>query len=202
MAHGWRLTAGCDITKKLIGEFIRPAVRAVPPEMARALGRCRVTVVAGLGGPRITSRWSEDGRELEIRLAAAGREEHDIALELLVCLGQALWSRLSDSRRGAYWRLVEEEIRAGVTGEIDGEALARKRRLLADRASAANRARLEQYGEASFAGTAAEYVHALWHDVTVRTGAEYLPAEELRRRLELVARWYPAGRGYRLFGGR
>jgi hypothetical protein len=35
---------------------------------------------------------------------------------------------------------------------------------------------------------AAEYVHCLWHDVTIRTGEEYLPAPQLRRRLELLAR--------------
>jgi hypothetical protein len=48
---------------------------------------------------------------------------------------------------------------------------------------------LEQYGVASFAALAAEYVHCLWHDVTIRTGEAYLPAPQLRRRLELTARF-------------
>jgi hypothetical protein len=58
-----------------------------------------------------------------------------------------------------------------VTGEIDELALDEKRALLAGR-----RKRLDRYGGASFAGTAAEYVHSLWHDVTIRTGRDYLPA--------------------------
>jgi hypothetical protein len=45
----------------------------------------------------------------------------------------------------------------------------------------------------------AEYVRRLWHEVTVRTGPDYLPAAPLRRRLELMARWFPPNRGYRLF---
>src|ERR1035437_4974519 len=35
------------------------------------------------------------------------------------------------------------------------------------------------------------------HEVTVRTGPDYLPVAPLRRRLELLARWFPPNRGYR-----
>ena len=59
--------------------------------------------------------------------------------------------------------------------------------------------RLTRYGRSSFAGTAAEFVHSLWHEVTIRTDPDYLPALALRRRLELMARWFPPDRGYRLF---
>jgi hypothetical protein len=69
----------------------------------------------------------------------------------------------------------------------------------ASRSDANNVKRLTRYGRASFAGTVAEYVHCLWHEVTVRTGPDYLPVPPLRRRLELLARWFPPNRGYRLF---
>jgi hypothetical protein len=39
----------------------------------------------------------------------------------------------------------------------------------------------------------------LWHDVEVRSGPDYLPAPQLRRRLELLSLWFPFDRGYRLF---
>jgi hypothetical protein len=48
-------------------------------------------------------------------------------------------------------------------------------------------------------GTAAEHVHCLWHEVTIRIGPDYLPAERLRQRLKLMARWFPPDRGHRLF---
>jgi hypothetical protein len=136
---------------------------------------------------------------LEVSVTTAGVEEHDVAMELLLCLGQALWERLSDGELRAYWMLLCDEISMGIEGEIDEQALDEKRSLFESRSHANNVKRLTGYARPSFAGTVAEYVHCLWHEVTVRTGQEYLPVVPLRRRLELMARWFPPNRGYRLF---
>jgi hypothetical protein len=95
--------------------------------------------------------------------------------------------------------LLCDEISMGIEGEIDEQALDEKRSLFESRSHAKSGQRLTRYGRSSFAGTAAEYVHCLWHEVTVRTGPDYLPVVPLRRRLELMARWFPPNRGYRLF---
>jgi hypothetical protein len=136
---------------------------------------------------------------LEVSVTTAGIEEHDVAMELLLCLGQGLWERLSDAELRAYWMLLGDEISMGIEGEIDEQALEEKRGLFEKPSPANNVKRLRRYGRASFAGTAAEYVHSLWHEVTIRTGPDYLPARPLRRRLDLMARWFPPDRGYRLF---
>jgi len=120
-------------------------------------------------------------------------------MELLVCLGQALWERLSAAELSAYWTILQDEINSGIEGEIDEQVLDEKRSLLESRSHASSARHLESYGCASFAGTAAEYVHCLWHDVSIRIGAAYLPAEPLRRRLKLLAQWFPPDRGHRLF---
>jgi hypothetical protein len=166
--------------------------------MARRLGFCRSTLLAE-AKPGVASRWTITDGGLEVSLATAGGEAHDVAMELLLCLGQVLWDKLQEAEIRAYWLLLREEIGDGVEGEIDEQALEAKRSLLASRAHANSAAQLLRYGRASFAGTAAEYVHSLWHDVTVRAGPDYLPAPELRRRLELLADWFPPDRGYRLF---
>ena len=44
----------------------------------------------------------------------AGIEDHDIAMELLLCVGQALWERLSDGELREYWLVLDQEIRAGI----------------------------------------------------------------------------------------
>jgi hypothetical protein len=199
IGHGWQLRAAKETCATLISEFIRPAVHAIPPGMIRQLGRCRVSLVEHIGSPSVVSQWTVKDARIEISLAMAARDGHDLALELLVCLGQALWERLNYTQRKAYWLLLNDEIDAGIPGEIDEEALQQKRLLFSSRNSAASSRQLERYGSASFAGTAAEYIHSLWHDVGVRTGVRFLPPEQLRRRLELLARWYPPGRGYRLF---
>ena len=166
--------------------------------MAARLGRCRVVVAPQFDDPAWTSQWSGTQTTLDISVAAGG-EEHDVAMDVLICLGQALWEKTTRAEREAFWRLLEVEISQGVSGEIDEDALEAKRLLLANRANARSARRLEEYGQAAYAATAAEYVHCLWHDVTVRAGPEFLPPEQLRARLRLFERWFPPDRGYRLF---
>ena len=198
LAHEWELVRVPGMSDALVREFIRPSVRAMPSCLARRLGCCRISFPAEVAAS-VASRWTMTDGGLEISVTTEGIEDHDIAMELLLCLGQALWEDLSDAEFRAYRVLLSEEVGAGIEGEIDEQALEEKRSLLKSRSHAASVRRLASYGRASFAGSAAEYVHCLWHEVTVRTGPDYLPAAKLRRRLELLARWFPPDRGYRLF---
>jgi hypothetical protein len=90
-----------------------------------------VSVADDLGGHTVVSRWSASGRELEIEIAAAGREGHDVAL--------ALWTKLTGGQQKAYWLLVDAELRAGTPGEIDEDALRQKKALLSDRVASVRR---------------------------------------------------------------
>lgn len=198
LAHRWTLLRHPGLSHALVRDFIRPAVSAVPASMARRLGHCRFSLKSA--DPAVASQWTETEAGLEVSVITAESEDHDIAMELLLCLGQALWEKLSDGEIREYWLVLDQEIRAGISGEIDEQALEEKRSLLASRIHARSRRQLARYGRAAFAGTAAEYVHCLWHEVTARPGPDYLPAPQLRRRLELLAGWFPPHRGYRLFG--
>ncbi|MGP8247566.1 MAG: hypothetical protein ACLQVN_24025 [Bryobacteraceae bacterium] len=166
--------------------------------MVRRLGACHIAI-PGETDPEEASRWTLTRNALEVSVAMAGMEDHDVAMELLLCLGQALWEKLSDMELRVYWELLHQEVSAGVEGEIDERALEEKRALYAERSYGRCVRQLTRYGRASFAGTAAEYVHCLWHQVTVRAGPDYLPAPALRRRLKLLARWFPPDRGQLLF---
>lgn len=199
LAHGWQVEAAGGAPEELITSYVRPAVRAVPSSLAGRLKPFRIRLRERLDDPEAASQWVESADHIEIAVACDGVQAHDVALEVLLCVGQALWETLSPAESAAYLVLLSHEIVDCVTGEIDDEALEKKRRLMGGRASARSRRRLEEYARASFAATAAEYVHCLWHDVTVRKGPEHLPPRCLRRRLELLARWFPPNRGYRLF---
>jgi len=198
LAHGWTLARSPSLSAAFVREFIRPAVRAVPSSLTRRLGSCRISLPADVAA-NMASRWTMTNGQMEVSVTTTGTEEHDVAMELLLCLGQGLWERLSDGELRAYWMLLCDEISTGIEGEIDEQALEEKRSLFERRSHANNVKRLIGYGRASFAGTVAEYVHCLWHETTVRTGPDYLPAGPLRRRLELMERWFPPNRGYRLF---
>jgi len=199
LPRGWELAASKENSGALIRDFIRPAVRAVPSPMAQQIGFSRISLVAALGSPRVASQWIAGGRELTISISVNGRQGHPVAMELLLCLGQALWQKLRPGQLKAYWLLLDAEFLAGIGGEIDEDALREKWALLGGRFSASSSRRLERYGCASFAGTAAEYVHSLWHAVEVVSGPEHLPAKQLRRRLQLLEAWFPPDRGYKLY---
>jgi hypothetical protein len=199
LAHGWRLAERPDVSEEIIRNFIRPAVRAVPRALAARLKPCRIGLSSRLMNAALASQWVEAHDWLDIEVASEGIDGHDLAMETLLCLGQAIWEVALPGERKAFLKLLAEEIEAGVSGEIDEEAAREKRALFSSRASASSRTHLERYAGASFAGTVAEYIHCLWHDVTVRTGRVHLPVPWLRRRLELLARWFPPDRGHRLF---
>ena len=136
LAHGWQLSVNPEIPHEVIGSFIRPAVRAIPLEMARQIGKCRLFLLTDLGDSDLASQWRVSPRGVEISVATEGREGHEIALELLLCLGQALWEKLTTDQLKVYWQLLDAEFQAGVKGEIDDEALTKKRILLRNRFSA------------------------------------------------------------------
>jgi hypothetical protein len=95
--------------------------------------------------------------------------------------------------------MLEEEIRHGVRGEIDEDALAAKQVYLPARGGRRSRAQFERYRDISFVSTTAEYIHGLWHDVQIRVGPEHLPVAQLRRRMDLMAELFPPNEGYRVF---
>jgi len=67
-----------------------------------------------------------------------------------------LWEKLSDREIREYWLVLDQEIRAGISGEIDEQALEEKRSLLASRVHARSQKQQARYGQVAFAGTAAE----------------------------------------------
>ena len=144
LAHKWILSRDSGISESLVRDFIRPAVRAVPSPMARRLGPCRIVLLAQAEAG-VTSRWKTTDGSLEVSLTTGEFEEHDIAMELLVCLGQALWERLSVAESSAYWTTLRDEINSGVEGEIDEQALDEKRSLFASRSHANSARHLESW---------------------------------------------------------
>jgi hypothetical protein len=199
IAHGWRLVNRAQLPPETLRDFVRAPVRAVPPALAARVGFCRIELLPLLDPPELSSRSTAPHRSLEIELATSGIEPHDLAMELLISIAQRAWERTAPAEREAWLRLLASEIDSAAAGEIDEEVLELKRALLASRAAARNTALIEDYTAVSFAVTLAEYVHCLWHDVTVRDGPACLDPAALRRRLQLFARWFPPGRGRRLF---
>src|SRR5260370_19753361 len=153
LAHGWRLVDRPDVPEEIIRNCIRRAVRSVPRALAARLKSCRISLPTLLMNPALASKWVPTKDGLEIELASEGIDGHDLAMELLLCLGQALWEAALPEERKAYLKLLRAEIEAGVSGEIDQESLCEKRALFSSRASSPSRSRLAQYAHSSFAAS-------------------------------------------------
>jgi hypothetical protein len=164
--------------------------------VAARIGECKLRVSGNLEPRDLTSQWTETRRGIEVEVSLRDAGPHEVALEFLYCLGQALWESAPDDERTGWLRLLLDEFATGVPGEIDVDSFDEKRRLMA---APGDFEQLERYTGASFAATAAEYVHAMWHDVTVRSGPEHLPAAALRRRLEWFAARLPPDPEQELF---
>jgi hypothetical protein len=154
LPHKWRLISVPCLSADIVREFIRPAVRAVPRSIARRLPLCAFLLVPSLEEEDIASRWTETEDRLEITVSTEGVDPHDVALELLVCLGQALWKRATSAERTGSLQILGAELDAGVTGEIDEDGLRAKRELLSSRVAARSMRRLQRYAGVSFASTA------------------------------------------------
>ncbi len=188
--HGW-----VNIESSAPAEysaFIVSAAGAVPASIAARIGICDVELLPCLDPRELTSQWSEKDRGVQIALSIENAEPHDVALEFLYCLGQALWDSSFDDERAEWLSLLGREFEAGVEGDIDEYAFEEKQGV---KAAPGDAERLERYTATAFAATAAEYMHTMWHDVTLRTGPEHLPADAVRARFDWFRKILPPNPG-------
>lgn len=191
----------------------REPVHAVPASIAERIGKLRVLIVPYIGcfesgdavcftkpaGETHSAVWVESGGSTNLILACRELDAHDTGFELLASVAQLLHPKLAASELEIYTRLLEEELRQNVRGEIDKEALSAKEAYLNSRGAAHKSEQFTRYRDTSLVSTLAEYMHGLWHDVQIRTGPEHLPVPQLRQRMTALAKMFPPNEGYGLF---
>jgi hypothetical protein len=213
LLHEWEFHAALTLSPAEERTMVREPVEAVPEAIAQRLGKMRVLAVAYIAcmetgdvvsrvkpkGEAHTAAWVETPERINLVLACRELDAHDTGFELLGSLAELLRPRLTHAEVTVYSQILDEEIRHGVRGEIDEDALSAKQAYLASRTVRRFRPQFERYRDASFVSTVAEYMHGLWHDVQIRIGPEHLPVAQLRRRMNLMAELFPPNPGYRVF---
>ena len=193
--------------------MVREPAQAIPAGIAERIGPLRVLIVPYIAcmesgdvvcatkpkGETHTAAWVETGERIDLLLACREVDAHDTGFEFLASVAELLRPRLSISELAAYDELLDEELRHGVRGEIDEEALTAKQALLAIRPWRRSRLQYEPYRDVSLVSTVAEYMHGLWHDVQIRVGPQHLPLQQLRRRMTLMSNLFPPNPGYAVF---
>jgi hypothetical protein len=213
LAHGWEIHSMIALTPAEERTMVREPAQAVPAGIAERIGPLRVLIVPYIAcmesgdvvcatkpkGETHTAAWVETGERIDLLLACREVDAHDTGFEFLASVAELLRPRLSISELAAYDELLDEELRHGVRGEIDEEALTAKQALLAIRPWRRSRLQYEPYRDVSLVSTVAEYMHGLWHDVQIRVGPQHLPLQQLRRRMTLMSNLFPPNPGYAVF---
>lgn len=213
LAHDWEFHAAVSLTPAEERTIVREPAQAVPDAIAARFGKVRVLVVPYLAcnesadevwfskpkGETHSALWLETAEGIHLLLASRELDSHDTGFEFLASVAEILRPKLTPHELDQYTQILNEELRMGVRGEIDEEALAAKQPLLGSRAWRRSRAQFDRYRDVSFTSTLAEYMHGLWHDVQIRVGPDHLPVLQLRRRMNLFAEMFPPNAGYRLF---
>ena len=213
LTHDWEFHSDVTLSPAEERTIVREPVQAIPAAIALRLGKVRVLAVAYIAcldagdvvsrqkpsGEAHTAAWVETPERINLLLACRELDAHDTGFELLGSVAELLRPRLTPSEIAAFSEMLEEEIRHGVRGEIDEDALTAKQIYLPARGGRRSRAQFERYCDISFVSTTAEYIHGLWHDVQIRVGPEHLPVAQLRRRMDLMAELFPPNEGYRVF---
>jgi hypothetical protein len=217
LAHGWQLHSAVTLSPAEERTMVRGPAQAVPDSISQRLGTLRVLVVPYIAcfdsgdvisfvkpkGETHSAVWLENPERIHLLLPCRELDPHDTGFEFLASVAELLRPRLGPEEVARYTALLEEELRLGVTGEIDEEALGAKRGLVGPSRVAGRRHRsselFERYRDTSLVSTAAEYMHGLWHDVQIRVGPDHLPLPQLRRRMELFAELFPPNPGYQIF---
>lgn len=214
LPHGWEMHSAVQLTPAEDRTMVREPAQTVPDSIAERLGKIRVLVVPWVAcleagdqvsftkpkGETHSAVWVESSERIHLLLPCRELDPHDTGLEFLASIAELLRPRLASHELDRFSRLLEDELRAGVPGEIDEDARAAKQPLSGRRPRRRRNPELmEHYRDIAFVSTTAEYMHGLWHDVQIRVGAEHLPLPQLRRRLTLLSEMFPPNAGYSLF---
>ncbi len=216
LAHGWQLHSAVALTPAEERTMVREPAQAVPEAISQRLGPLRVLIVPYIAcfetgdaisfnkpkGETHSAVWLEGSERIHLLLPCRELDAHDTGFEFLASIAELLRPRLRAEEVASYTALLEEELRLGVRGEIDEEALGAKRGVVnptARRGRHRSPEIFERYRNVSLVSTAAEYMHGLWHDVQIRVGPDHLPLPQLRRRMELFAELFPPNPGYQVF---
>jgi hypothetical protein len=107
------------------------------------------------------------------------------------------WTADSQER---FFRILREELKSEVHGEVDERSWHLKQGLLRRQTNIRKETKLfREYARQAFEDTLTLYLHGTCCDIDVETGPRQMPSRYLRKRLELLYALYPPPEGYMVF---
>jgi hypothetical protein len=140
---------------------------------------------------------SQNGDMEWIAIAIKDEEMADYHYTLFSAIASVIAERWPDDVREQYTRLLREELKLEVHGEVDERSWHLKQGLLRRQANIRKESKIFQdYARQSFSDTLTLYLHGTCCDIDVETGPRQLPSLYIRKRLEMLQAAFPPPEGY------
>jgi hypothetical protein len=116
------------------------------------------------------------------------------------CLSSLVADRWTPDAQERFYRLLREELKSEVHGEVDERSWHLKQGLLRRQTNIRKETKMfREYARQAFEDTLTLYLHGACCDIDVETGPRQMPSRYLRKRLELLFSLYPPPDGYAIF---
>src|SRR5579862_3729923 len=198
-------------------QYLQDPIAALSPAICAALDKVGLLLVPflekgnGRAGDTVSFEKPAEGRlltasrvatETPIMLVLATRDE-DIAnyhYTFYNALAGLVSERWSHEVQESFFRLLREELKSEVHGEVDERSWHLKQGLTRRQTNVRKETKLfRDYARQSFEDTLTLYMHGTCCDIDVETGPRQMPSRYLRKRLELLLSLYPPPTGYAVF---
>ncbi len=208
-------SAGGPLSDEDVRDYLDEPVAALPPRVKEALPPVNLLLVPFLErngqGEVVTfeapaenksarSVLSRDPAGPMLTFAIDDMEVGAYHYELFHHLAEIVVDQLNDP--GAleeYARLLREELKTGMHGEVDDPSWQRKQELRRRGSGARDSKTFREYARQSLIDTLTLYLHGICCDIDVEPGPRQMPSPKLRRRLKLLQGIFPPPEGYAVF---
>jgi hypothetical protein len=204
------------LVEEEIRHYLQDPIAALPPTIASALPPVGLVLVpflekASKGEEYVVFERPPEQRQvfearhdcegsLTLVLATKDEEVADYHYTFYSCLAAIFGETWGGEARDRYYRLLREELKAEVHGEVDERSWHQKQGLLRRQSNIRKETKLfRDYARQSFEDTLTLFLHGICCDIDVETGPRQLPSRYLRNRLELLEALYPPPKGYAVF---
>lgn len=205
------------LSEEDVRDYLQEPIAAVPPGLPPQLGRIGIFLVPymqkeGARGvetvsfeapPEKSQVWSAavfGEKEASLVLAIRDRDVADYHYSFYRAIAEATVRTLPQPYEERFAKLLRDEVRGGVHGEVDEESWRAKVQLIRKQPDAKPDSKMfRSYAKLAFADSLTLYLHGICCDIDVDTGPRQLPSRYVRKRLELLRELYPPPSGYAVF---
>ncbi|HWR51460.1 MAG TPA: hypothetical protein VN428_10155 [Bryobacteraceae bacterium] len=205
------------LSEEDVRDYLQEPIAAVPPGLRALLGAIGIFLVPYLqkvgshAGEMVVFEppaeraqvWSAGvfgESEASLVLAIRDRDVADYHYSFYRAVAEAAVRALPSSHQDRFIKVLRDEVRGGVHGEVDEESWRAKIQLIRKQPDAKSDSKIfRSYAKLAFADTLTLYLHGICCDIDVDTGPRQLPSRYVRKRLELLREMYPPPSGYAVF---